>query len=78
MGESTASHRGNMRLLREGIIPLSEEMHVVPVRCDPSVSTKWRVLSEVVRVFDPLSLPVTVSGMTVEIESHYISLHCYR
>ncbi|CAE1154854.1 unnamed protein product [Acanthosepion pharaonis] len=42
--------------------PLSEEMHVGHVKCDPNASTKWGVLSEAAKIFDPLylCLPVTV------------------
>ena len=42
--------------------PLSEKIHVAPVKCDPSASTKRGVLSESAKIFDPLSLclPVTV------------------
>ena len=42
--------------------PLSEKLHLAPVQCDPSASTKRRILSETSKLFDPLSLclPVTV------------------
>ncbi|CAE1332534.1 unnamed protein product [Acanthosepion pharaonis] len=42
--------------------PLSEEMHVGRVKCDPDASTKRGMLSEAAKIFDPLSfcLPVTV------------------
>jgi len=44
--------------------PLTEEMSVTPVKCDPCASTKRRILAEAAKVFDPLSLclPVTLRG----------------
>lgn len=42
--------------------PLSETLHVAPVRCNLGAWTKRQILFEVAKVFDPLSLclPVTV------------------
>ena len=41
--------------------PLSEKLRIAPVRCDASASTKRRILSESARIFDLLSLCLSVT-----------------